>query len=69
MATALANRREFSAIVRDIVDNSDSKEDSDEELEQMDTDRYNNNDEDLTSYVREFKTKVNICNIDWKYIY
>ena len=57
MSTA-SNRQDFGQLVKEIIDESESEEDSDQEIENMDTDRYNNNDEDLTSYVREFKTKV-----------
>ena len=55
---SLTLRREFCDLVQELINDSESEEDSEQELIDMDTERYNNNDEDLTNYVREFKTKV-----------
>lgn len=52
-------RKEFAELVNELLVDSDSDDtNSEEDIEQLDTERYNNNDEDLTNYVREFKTKV-----------
>lgn len=65
----LTLRREFCDLVQELIDDSESEDDSEQELMDMDTERYNNNDEDLTNYVREFKTKVVACEqIETTYI-
>lgn len=65
----LTLRREFCGLVEELLDDSQSVEDSEQELADLDTERYNNNDEDLTNYVREFKTKVIFCyQIETTYI-
>lgn len=51
-------RREFGDLVEELLGDSELDEDSDQEIAEMDTERYNNNDEDLSGYVRDFKTKV-----------
>lgn len=55
----MAEEREaFRAAVREMLYDSDDSVDSDDDTRSMDTEKFNDNDEDLVGYVREFKGKV-----------
>jgi hypothetical protein len=51
-------RDAFRAAVRELLYDSDDSVDSDDDARSMDTEKFNDNDEDLVGYVREFKGKV-----------
>lgn len=63
-----ADRRRFRRLVRETLAESEDEEQS-EDLGLMNTERFNDNDEELVAYVREFKARVRVGDqIEGEYI-
>lgn len=60
------NRKLFVHSIRHMLNDSDDVEDSDEQIKDMDSDEYHDNDEDLIQYAKQYKTKVAAYHVDRK---
>lgn len=58
------DRPKVKQAIRELLYDSDESIVSEDDVHSMDTERYNDNDEDLVGYVREFKSKVTFVDID-----
>jgi hypothetical protein len=52
------SRKQFVQSIRQLLNDSEELEDSDELLKDMDSEIYHDNDEDLIQYAKQYKTKV-----------